>query len=142
MQSGSHPSEKQPMASCLAMTPSAHNETSVQSQPPLTGGPRNEGSRQRSWRGWDSHDAVKLTAVQAVARSAWGVVSNKAQEQKILMSEATGIALPMDAPAENCFCILHGGPCFCAIKKIIHLYIACLESSVKNDYTEAIIQKG
>ncbi|NNJ30578.1 hypothetical protein [Lacrimispora defluvii] len=76
VQSGTHPTGKQAVAACLAMIPSAYIDTSVQSQPPLTGGSRNEGSRQRSWRGWDSHDAVKPAAVQVIAFCAWGVVSN------------------------------------------------------------------
>ena len=67
VQSGTHPTGKQAVAACLAIIPPAYIDTSVQSQPPLTGGSRNEGSRQRSWRGWDSHDAVKPTAVQAIA---------------------------------------------------------------------------
>jgi len=56
--SGTHPTVKQAVAVCFAMIPSAYNDTSVQSQPPLNGGSRNEGSRRRSRRGWKSHDAV------------------------------------------------------------------------------------
>ena len=43
------------------------NDTSVQSQPPVVRGSRKEGGRQRSCRGWNSHDAVKPAAVQIVA---------------------------------------------------------------------------
>ena len=43
------------------------NDTSVQSQPPVVRGSRKEGGRQRSCRGWNSHDAVKPAAVQMIA---------------------------------------------------------------------------
>jgi len=42
-------------------------------------------------------------------------VSNKAQKQKVLMSEAMGIALPVDTLAVKPF--LQSDPYFCAIKK-------------------------
>ncbi|WP_312355416.1 hypothetical protein [Aminipila sp.] len=37
VQSGTHPTVKQAVAACLAMTPSAYIDTSVQSQPPRLG---------------------------------------------------------------------------------------------------------
>jgi hypothetical protein len=42
-------------------------------------------------------------------------VSNKAQKQKVLISEAMGIALPLDTLAVKPF--LQSGPYFCGIKK-------------------------
>jgi len=78
VQSGTHPTGKQAVAACLAIIPPAYIDTSVQSQPPLTGGSRNEGSRQRSWRGWNSHDAVKPAAVQAVAFVVQGIALHSA----------------------------------------------------------------
>jgi len=122
VQSGTHPTRKQAVAACFAITPSAYIDTSVQSQPLFRDHAMRAADRDPAGgeipmmrRSQPQFRPSPCEPYTIWALCAWGVVSNKAQKQKVLMSEAMGIALPTDALATKP--LSQGGPYFCAIKK-------------------------